>query len=398
MFFIKTYYTERRVITIRQWITSWGYLPIKFSLDCGDSKGKIQRAFTKNNVRGDQIRILFSNLHGKDPLHFKCVKIAKTSQLSNSAPYSFIPLSFNNKQELFLKPEECVYSDVIEFKVNEGEFIVIEIHTNNLPSILSGTFFYKDQHITSVFELSERTQNQFMQQILSDHENAYLYGFFQIEVNTQDDVKTIICFGDSITHDSKWTAPLAQNLYSKYPTKVSLINYGISGNRLLFDSEPSYFFGDAGVKRFEKDVFGNNKGDLVIVLEGINDIVHPLTGTAPLSEKISSQDIIEGLKILIEQAHSHNTKIILGTITPFYNYQSCWTKTENEKRNIINEWIRNSSEHDGYIDFDKIVRDPQDPKRLYYEYDKGDNLHLSKKGGQKVADSVDLEWLMQLCN
>lgn len=191
---------------------------------------------------------------------------------------------------------------------------------------------------------------------------------------------------------------LAQNLYYKYPAKVSLINHGISGNRLLFDSESNYFFGDAGVKRFEKDVFGNNKVDFVIVLEGINDIVHPLTGTAPVSEKISSQDIIEGFKILIEQAHSHNTKIILGTITPFYNYQSCWTKTEDEKRSKINEWIRNSSEHDGFIDFDKIVRDPQDPKRLYYEYDKGDNLHLSKKGGQKVADSVDLEWLMKLCN
>jgi len=350
-------------------------------------------------VNGDQIRILFSNLHGKEPIHFERVNISKSRNASNSVSYSFVPVFFNNKQDLILNPQESIYSDVVEFKVNEGEFIIVEISSSNLPSTLSGTFFFKDQPITSIFELSESTQNQFKTQLLSDLESVYLYGIFQIEVNTKEDVKTIVTFGDSITHDSKWAAPLAQNLYSKYPAKVSLINYGISGNRLLFDSEPNYFFGDAGIKRFEKDVFeNNNKVDLVIVLEGTNDIVHPLTGTAPLSEKISSQDIIEGLKILIEQAHSHNTKIILGTITPFYNYQSCWTKTENEKRNIINEWIRNSSEHDGYIDFDKIVRDPQDPKRLYYEYDKGDNLHLSKKGGQKLSDSVDLEWLLGLCN
>jgi len=398
LFFIKTFYIERGVFFIHQWINSWGYLPIRFYLDDSNVKNRIQRVFAKNNVNGDQIRILFSNLHGKEPIHFEQLNITKSRSISNSVPYSFVPISFNNKKEIILNPQESVYSDVVELNVNEGEFIVLDIYTSNLPSTISSTFFFKDQPITSVFELSERTQNQFMQQILSDHENAYLYGFSQIEVNTQDDVKTIICFGDSITHDSKWTSPLAQNLYYKYPAKVSLINHGISGNRLLFDSESNYFFGDAGVKRFEKDVFGNNKVDFVIVLEGINDIVHPLTGTAPVSEKISSQDIIEGFKILIEQAHSHNTKIILGTITPFYNYQSCWTKTEDEKRSKINEWIRNSSEHDGFIDFDKIVRDPQDPKRLYYEYDKGDNLHLSKKGGQKVADSVDLEWLMKLCN
>lgn len=176
---------------------------------------------------------------------------------------------------------------MVEFKVNEGEFIIVEISSSNLPSTLSGTFFFKDQPITSIFELSESTQNQFKTQLLSDLESVYLYGIFQIEVNTKEDVKTIVTFGDSITHDSKWAAPLAQNLYSKYPAKVSLINYGISGNRLLFDSEPNYFFGDAGIKRFEKDVFeNNNKVDLVIVLEGTNDIVHPLTGTAPpLSEK-----------------------------------------------------------------------------------------------------------------
>ncbi|MFA7568749.1 MAG: hypothetical protein WCY40_02645, partial [Defluviitoga tunisiensis] len=158
-------------------------------------------------MNGDQIRILFSNLHGKEPIHFERVNISKSRNASNSVSYSFVPVFFNNKQDLILNPQESIYSDVVEFKVNEGEFIIVEISSSNLPSTLSGTFFFKDQPITSIFELSESTQNQFKTQLLSDLESVYLYGIFQIEVNTKEDVKTIVTFGDSITHDSKWAAP-----------------------------------------------------------------------------------------------------------------------------------------------------------------------------------------------
>ena len=48
-------------------------------------------------------------------------------------------------------------------------------------------------------------------------------------------------------------------------------------------------------------------------------------------------------------------------------------------RQQVNEWIRKSGSFDEIIDFDELVRDPQDPQRLKKEYS-DDWLHLNPKG------------------
>jgi lysophospholipase L1-like esterase len=46
---------------------------------------------------------------------------------------------------------------------------------------------------------------------------------------------------------------------------------------------------------------------------------------------------------------------------------------------VVNEWIRTSGAFDAVIDFDELVRDPQDPTRLKKEYS-DDWLHLNPAG------------------
>jgi lysophospholipase L1-like esterase len=55
----------------------------------------------------------------------------------------------------------------------------------------------------------------------------------------------------------------------------------------------------------------------------------------------------------------------------------------------VNEWIRNSGEFDGVIDFEAAIRDEANPRVMKAEYDSGDKLHPGDAGYKQMADSID---------
>jgi lysophospholipase L1-like esterase len=59
----------------------------------------------------------------------------------------------------------------------------------------------------------------------------------------------------------------------------------------------------------------------------------------------------------------------------------------------VNEYIRTSHVFDAVIDFDAVVRDPADPRRINPAYDSGDHLHPSDTGYHAMADAIDLRVL-----
>jgi hypothetical protein len=59
-------------------------------------------------------------------------------------------------------------------------------------------------------------------------------------------------------------------------------------------------------------------------------------------------------------------------------------------RQAVNNWIRTSGAYDAVIDFDAVVRDPDNPTRILPAYDSGDHLHINDAGYQAMAESIDL--------
>jgi hypothetical protein len=51
----------------------------------------------------------------------------------------------------------------------------------------------------------------------------------------------------------------------------------------------------------------------------------------------------------------------------------------------VNECIRSSRQSDAVPDFDRAVRDPQDPARILPAYDVADHLHLNPAGYGALA-------------
>jgi lysophospholipase L1-like esterase len=59
-------------------------------------------------------------------------------------------------------------------------------------------------------------------------------------------------------------------------------------------------------------------------------------------------------------------------------------------RLAVNDCSRSSGEFDAVVDFDAVVRDPDNPGRMRPEYDAGDHIHPNDKGNQAMADAFDL--------
>jgi lysophospholipase L1-like esterase len=217
-----------------------------------------------------------------------------------------------------------------------------------------------------------------------------------VEVVDPDIVGSVVCLGNSITDgfnsmiDANAAYPdfLAERVNDRRSLHKSVLNAGISGNRVLNDSACC---GVNALARFDRDVLTQPDVTDVVLLEGINDIgFEKLTGpsTAPHTS-VSAADIIDGYQQLVRRAHSHDVSIYGGTLTPFKGAGYYYPEGE-EKRQTVNEFIRTSGAFDGVVDFDRAIRDPDDPLRILPEYDSGDHLHPNDAGYEAMAEAVDL--------
>ncbi len=184
-------------------------------------------------------------------------------------------------------------------------------------------------------------------------------------------------YGATPDSNRRWPDVLARRLLtSKEPVK-SVINAGISGNRVL-----TLGAGPSAVARFDRDVLMQPGVTHVIVLEGINDI----SRQAPSPEVVSAADIIFGLRQLAERAHERGLVIYAATLTPFEKVSA----EREAKRQAVNAWIRTGGTFDGVIDFDSVTRDPGQPNRFLPAYDSGDGLHPGDAGYKAMGESIDL--------
>lgn len=210
--------------------------------------------------------------------------------------------------------------------------------------------------------------------------------------------RVIVAFGDSITDGMGsrdpmmrgWPDFLAERMRANGMNNVAIVNQGIGGNRLLQDS-----VGPSALARFDREVLSIPGVTDVIILEGINDL--GLSGLAPWGRPepfptLTAEDFIAAYRQMIDRAHARGIRAIGATLTPDLGspFPGYATEEKDVIRNEINEWIRTSGAFDAVIDFDAVVRDPENPQYLAKAYDAGDLLHPSDTGYKAMADAIDL--------
>jgi lysophospholipase L1-like esterase len=136
-----------------------------------------------------------------------------------------------------------------------------------------------------------------------------------------------LAFGDSITYGTtSITCDLSPNFYcstnipdqaypvrlrsllrARYPkqTDINVVNSGIAGECVSLSGCPAGG-GNSGARRLLDLLEGGDASDLVVILEGVNDLNHGVSVPA----------IINRLQQMIQAAKSQGKKVILSSLTP----------------------------------------------------------------------------------
>jgi len=338
------------------------------------------------SVGGSQVRVVISNEYGKQPLLIGAARVAAPEGASQV-------LKFGGEEQVSIAPGETRTSDPAALVVPALGDLVVSLY---LPQRTPLATFHWDGKQTAFIAPG----NQIDAQRLEGKEQVEARLFLSdILVDAPLDSRALVVLGDSITDGNgstldsnrRWPDFLAQRLAAK---NVAVLNGGISGARLLEDG-----MGASALARFERDVLSKPGVKSVVLMLGINDISWPGTAFAPNVPLPSLDKLIAGYRQLIDQAHSHNLRIIGTTLLPFEGalegsiIEHYHSAPKEQLRQALNQWIRTGQAFDAVIDFDQMTRDPRHPTRLLPLMDSGDHLHPGDVGNKAMAEGVDLQVL-----
>ncbi|ULT56172.1 GDSL-type esterase/lipase family protein [Neobacillus drentensis] len=368
-----------------KWVGSWSVSPVDFNKAPLYLNNQTLRARIKLSIGGTKIRLKFSNRFGHQPIFLSGVSVALSKKDSDIAEGTNRVVTFNGEPAIMIMPnQEVVLSDEVDIKTVDLGSISISLFFSGKTKI-STAFLGSSQCFTSVegdytdssiFPIAKEADNQPALPLLTG-----------VDVLNGEEYSSVVTFGDSITA-MDWPGYLAERLV-KAGKKIGVLRQAIGGNKVLNDSPESLQYGTAGIQRFRKDVVHQTGAKYIVVLHGVNDIIHSC-GPHPISKSVKAEEIINGLHKYIQWAHESNMKILGATIMPFGGYAGN-TSLEEEKRQAVNHWIRTSGKFDGVIDFDAATQNPEKKNELLPDYDSGDHLHPSKQGAKAMSDFIDLD-------
>lgn len=346
------------------------------------------------SIGGSAVRVRLSNFFSKQNLEIGAAHLGLRASDSAIQPSSDRALTFGGASGVFVPPNAFVLSDPVRLAVPAGSNLAISIFVPHVATA-AGIHYLAQQ--TSYVGAGDLTASPSIPNPRAISSWIFLAG---VDVSAPPPAAAIAVFGDSRV-DGDGSTPNANkrlpdalfNRLSKEGLPLSVLNAGIIGNRILHDApQAAEELGVNGLARFDRDALDQPGVKYVIVLEGIVDIGLAGTEFAPL-EAISVDDLIAGIKQLIERAHDRGMKIFVATQTPFSGATTIpgiFSAEKEAQRKALNQWIRSSRAFDAVIDFDKVVADPANPERIRPVWDSGDHIHPNDAGYEAMADAIDL--------
>lgn len=351
------------------------------------------REIVHTSIGGDTVRVRLSNAYGGEMVAIGGAHIAVRAKDSGIVPGTDRVLTFGGRPTVTLSTNAPALSDPVKLAVPAGGDLAISIY---LPKAVEGAGIHYGAQQTSYIGKGDQTAAESIADPQTFGSWAFLTG---VDVLAPQSASAVVAFGDSITDGARSTADanhrwpdfLAERLRARGGSEIGVLNAGIGGNRVLRDPADNVRFGMNALARFDRDVLAQPGVKYVIVLEGINDLGHAGT-SAPSADMPSEEDLIVGMKQMIERAHERGLKIFGATLTPFAGtaFPGYYTPAKDAIRKRINEWIRTSKAFDGVVDFDKAVRDPNNPDAMLPAYDGGDHLHPGDAGYKAMGAAIDL--------
>ena len=322
------------------------------------------------SLEGKRVRLSLSNFHSDEPVEIKAVYLAEAGESDNIVTSSAKYVTFGGKRNVTIPAKGNVTSDVVKFKVKRCARIAITVaYGANVP-----------EHATS--HRGSRTTSYIARGMVGPKDKFetaekvdHWYNILSLEVKAKANVIAVL--GNSITDgrgsttnlQNRWTDRMAEHL----PDGCGVVNLGIGGNSVLEGgiSQP--------LMRRYKDELSFHKGIThLIIYEGTNDIGSSRQDPDKLAERL-----IEAYKEIVAYAHGKGIRVYVATITPTKGHDY-FSPSHEKARTAVNRWIRSAEGFEGVIDFDELVRNPDDHEQLQKEYS-DDWLHLNPQGYEAMG-------------
>jgi lysophospholipase L1-like esterase len=370
------------------------------------------RLIVKPDLWGKTARLRLTNAFGTRPVRFDDVFVGLQSSGGNITAGTNRQVRFaQGKGEITIAPGSVATSDPIDLSFVKsaadpllaGRKLAVSFHAVGS----TGPMTWHAKALTTSYLTAPRAGSHSRDE--SDAAFSFTttswYFLDAVDVVAPERTVVVACFGDSITDgtastlngDDRWPDVLSRRLHEKFGARVSVVNAGIGGNRVvspaLYSSASPVPGGPSALERFDRDIAGLSGVSAVIWLEGINDLAGGTKADA----------IIAGMREIVARSRARGVKILGATIVSSLGSATAHGTSEvDAERQATNAFIRAEGSFDGVVDFDLATRDPQTGGlRAAFQPNSttggpGDRLHPNRAGYQAMAIAVDLRLLGSL--
>lgn len=368
------------------------------------------RLVLKPNLWSGAIRLRFSNVLGSRPLQLDGIYVGAHASAGRLLPGTNRPVRFAGASAVTIEPGYFLWSDPVtldDVEKNLGAYaerkMAVSFHVVGESGPMTWhakamqTSYLSPPHAGSHGE--EETSDAF------PFTTTSWYFLDAVDVLVPRSTHTVVAFGDSITDgtnstingDDRWPDFLAARVHASFGGRAVVVNAGIGGNQVVgpatYDRNQPAGSGPSALERLDRDVLSLSGVATVIWLEGINDL-----GSA----NATAEAVIAGLREGVARMHARGIHVIGATITSSLHSTATHGTVEiDNKRKVINEWIRHAGVFDSVADFDAATVDPiSGTLRPVFQPSSstggpGDRLHPNRAGYQAMANSINLQTLIR---